>query len=260
MIDSVGATLPPSGLTALIVLGVALGVVVLGGLVWRGLKHSSLGMILSELSRQIKSGERDAEDNRPRSAGGMDRLLGPRIARDFPTINLDEMKGRARRVLAETLKALSENRHVSAMKDCDIMFIDKLNRDIERNIQNGTHLSYRGVTIHDTVILDYQKRRGLCRITFRLPFGADCIKQTDCGESVSDTETRPTQMRATLTMIYIQDLSKCDSVYQTAFGPTCPHCGAPLESLGTAHCEYCGASLDPIHVRVWKFNDYRLDG
>ena len=40
----------------------------------------------------------------------------------------------------------------------------------------------------------------------------------------------------------------------TAWGLTCPNCGAAIESLGAKKCAYCGTPVREINVRVWAFH------
>lgn len=221
------------------------------------LRRSALGALLRALQTQIQSGERDLQLQEPKSLRGMDSLLGPRIAKDFPTLNLDRMKSAANSILRQTLASLNQGK-LQKLDLADIMYKDQLSAEIESNARAGIDVTFEEITLHKTVISDYQKRDGLCRIRFQIAYEANYTEEQD-GKLIAGSAEVPTQLRATLSLIYIQDLSKCDSKYQTAFTANCPNCGAPLEELGASKCVYCGSPLDPVHLRVWRFNDYTLE-
>ena len=223
----------------------------------RLLRDSVIGTLLRALSVQIQSGERELQLQEPKSLRGMDSLLAPRIAKDFPTLNLDRRKSAANATLRRTLESLTVAK-VLPLELADIMYREQLRSEIQNNAAEGIDVTYRDVKIHKTVISDYQKRDGLCRIRFQMAFQAKYEERRD-DEVIAGDAAGVTQRRATLSLIYIQDLSKCDSKYQTAFTANCPNCGAPLEELGSANCVYCGSPLDPVHLRVWRFNDYDIE-
>ena len=94
--------------------------------------------------------------------------------------------------------------------------------------------------IYKTVVSSYNKRSGLCMITAQTsasyqPEGAPLRHQ-----AVFETE-----------ISYVQD---ADRIQGKAQGYSCPHCGAPVKTLGEKKCPYCGSAIEPVNSRVWKIS------
>lgn len=253
--DALGTTALVIVLVVLVLTGVA-GVVFWA--IWKRFRGSAVGEVLVELNRQIRSGERQLESSRPKSLGGADSIYAPMIAKDFPSLNIDEMKGVARRVLLETLDALSAE-DAKPIAETDRMYIDELENEIDNNRNQGIAIAYENPVVHNTVITDYQRKDGFVRVTFRSGFRADYTKRDAEGKLIGGNADEASELRAMTSMIYIQDLTKLEGKYHTAYSANCPNCGAPLEELGSVKCRYCGSPLDPVHIKVWKFNDYAIE-
>ena len=52
-------------------------------------------------------------------------------------------------------------------------------------------------------------------------------------------------------LMYVQDAEKL-APGATAYVVVCPQCGAPITSLGSKHCAYCGSAIEPVNSRVWS--------
>ena len=39
----------------------------------------------------------------------------------------------------------------------------------------------------------------------------------------------------------------------------CPHCGAPVKTLGQKQCEYCTSGLEDINLKSWFISSYKED-
>lgn len=253
-VGSATATVP-----IIVIVAAAIGLLAVGIRSLRARISGSLfGMMYAELHRYLKSDQYRRDQRRPKSLGGMDRIIGPRIARDFPTLNLDEMKSAAKKTLRATLESLTEGQ-VLPMEMTDALYREKLASDIEKNDHRGFDVRYENIGMHGAVISDYKKGDGLCRIEFHVAYEADYTETDDRGKLIAGDDRHMTQMRASMSLLYIQDLSKITSKHPSAFAANCPNCGAPLDTFGSSACAYCGSPIDPIHLRVWRFNDYVLN-
>lgn len=264
------STAPSLGLSALgfhaILIGV--GIVLIGGFIGfiiHKLHNAGVFMLLSALAGGIKSGEIDMRNDertdldtaRQRSLNGMDKILAPLIAKDFPSFNLDEMKTLANTVLTETLDCL-ETRRPRDLQYCDIQYLGKMRSQIEDLNGSGSTVRYDNIDLHKTVVSEYKKTPGLCRITFQTAFRADFFRADATGRILEGSKGKSTEFRATMVMIYILDVSKCDSAYQTVLTANCPNCGAPIGDPSRGTCEYCGSPIDLVNARTWRFNTYDI--
>lgn len=238
-------------------LGLPVGVGILVLILRHVFRSSELGLVISELARQMRSGDLKRATMEKKSLHGMDNIYGPRIAKNFPGLNLDQMKGLSQNLLKQTLTALSGG-EPGPLKEADRMYREELEREIAANAETDRRVSYRDVRIDRVVVSDYRVEAGLHRITFQLSFTAIYAVYDGSGALIDGDEDEAYGRRASLSMIYIQDLKRLEGKYQSAFAAVCPHCGAPLEGLGAQHCLYCGSPVEPVHLRVWKFNDYNI--
>ncbi len=244
---------------ALVIIGV---IVIVLGVVARAMilrfRQSTLATLWGALRQAINSGELDRWIDEPRSVSGLDSILAPRIARDFPSLNLDEMKNIAQRLLRATLKSL-ENRKIEELENASETYKTKLKQLLHDKETLGIDISYGNIVIHRVVISDYQKRAGQCRISFQLPFRARYKEIDSKGKLLAGTDEHDSQLRFTMTMVYVQDIHQLPSGEQTAVTTNCPNCGAPLTELGSTSCQYCGSPTEPINIRVWQFDDFIQD-
>jgi len=234
-----------------------LSVIVIRSLIDR-FRQSTLGALIAALRRVIRSGEIDRWIDEPRSVSGLDSILIPRIARDFPTLNIDEMKNVAKRLLRATLESL-ESGKIKDLVNASETYRSKLRQMISDREEREIETTYENVIVHRVVISDYKKSAGSCRISFQIPFRAAYKEINREGAVIAGTDEHDSQLRCTMTMVYVQDIDQLPSGEQTAVTTNCPNCGAPLTELGSSSCRYCGSPVEPIHIRVWQFDDFLQD-
>lgn len=106
-------------------------------------------------------------------------------------------------------------------------------------------LSVTGFKIHQTVLRDYKKKAGTCYVVFQS--AAEYRK-----------EQKKIQSRFETTLAYVQDAEKTGHV--SSYSINCPNCGAPVSSLGSKHCEYCGSEVVGVSMHIWTLNGVREIG
>lgn len=179
----------------------------------------------------------------PKSLSSMDSIYLEQIIRDFPGMNINELKRCSEKILIDVFKAI-EKGNSSTIKEGKIKsFVDK---KISEN--NGKKIKYRNFKIHKTVVSKYENRNGVATIYFGLSF--EYILD-DGNSSVR------TQDRAKIEYIYIIDVDKVDS-NKKSLGINCPNCGAPIKSLGNKTCGYCQSGIIDLIKKSWVCNDLRL--
>ena len=188
----------------------------------------------------------------PKSVSSMTRLMEPQIMRDFPEFSWEEFKHKSENMLTSAFLAISANdpdRLVDASEDIK----KQVTNTIEENRLNGIGETYSQIQIHQTEIANYTKQNGKCVITIQSAVGYLHYKMQD-GKVIAGDEKRKTQTKYNIELVYIQDadVAKIDN----AVGTTCPQCGAPIKVLGAKFCEYCGAGVTPLNIRVWSLHKF----
>lgn len=192
----------------------------------------------------------------PKSVSAMTSLCLPRIKKDFPDFNYDEMKERAENVLVSYLRGISE-RNPSLLKDG--------NSELQQQLENYVAMlkgkcqieRYDKIRIHDTAITEYKKSAGRCSIIFQSAM--ECFHYvTDENDRVKEgSKDYKYQTKFNISMIYIQDRNIVENELDHALGLNCPNCGAPITSLGHKHCAYCGTPVQELNIHVWSFSDVK---
>lgn len=246
------------GGVALLVLVLVLVAVRSIRLMLRRISQSVPAMLMNELKKDIESGDYARRMQEPVSLSGMDRIYGPQIKADFPELNLDELKTRAERLARTTLLAIH-------MEDPSLLSesAELYSAQVRHHIDNLQSLSqkerYEEITIHRSVISDYRKDAGTCRIRFQIAVGARYRKLAEDGRILAGQDG-VTQFKAELEALYVQDRDQLRSQSIEALAFNCPNCGAPVPALGEKTCDYCGAAIEPLNIRVWTFSGFTFSG
>lgn len=190
----------------------------------------------------------------PKSVSGMTNLLLPKIVKDFPDFEYDEMKERAENVLTQYLCAITE-KNPGAPIDAATELKQQLESHIQMLSAKGLWEHFDQIKIHRTEINQYRRTAGRCIITFQSAL--ECFHYiTDSSSSVKEgSKEYKYQTKYNTDLIYIQDRNLVENELDDAFGVNCPNCGAPLTSLGAKFCEYCGTPVIEINIHAWSFSN-----
>lgn len=188
----------------------------------------------------------------PKSVSGMTRIFRPQIERDFPEFSLEQFSNKVENLLVAALAAVTEE---DAGMLIDIS--EELRRQVENQIAGNRrekiHEVYTQVKVHQTEVANYQKKNGVCVITFQSAVEHYHYKERD-GKLIWGEKERKQQTKYNTELLYIQDERLAEG--GNAIGTTCPNCGAPIKQLGMMHCEYCGLAVTPVNLKVWKLHRY----
>lgn len=195
----------------------------------------------------------------PRSLNAMTKLLLPSITRDFPEFNYNQAKSRAEVLVKAYLNSL-ESGDLKELKAEQISssIPEKAEAIINDLASTGKRVFYDDIVIHKTEISDYQRKDGMCIVTFQssVAFLNYYLDESDNVVGGRRDLKRQTVFESDYT--YIQDPEKIRaSGNYESISLSCPHCGAPVKNLGAKFCEYCGSGVKEINVFSWNFTDIR---
>lgn len=243
------------GTGAYVGLGVFAAVLVIAGagvlFVRKKLKDFSRNVFGTDSIAEGINRQADIAANTPRSVSGMTRLMEPQIMRDFPEFVWEEFKHKAENMLTSALLAIAAENEDRLQESSEDVHMQVRNR-IADNQAAGVREVYNNIKIHQTEISNYRKEGGKCVITIQSAL--ECYHYKVKGERVLEgSKERKEQTKYNMELMYIQD---ADAAAGNAVGTTCPHCGAPIKSLGHMVCEYCGLAVTPINIKVWTLHKY----
>lgn len=205
----------------------------------------------------IREGFRQVEQeyaSTPKSVSAMTSLYLPKIKRDFPEFQYDEMKVRAENVLTSYLLAV-DGMNVGALREGNKELRDKLEMRIQMLRGAGNREKFGSIKIHRTEISDYRKQNGRCIITFQTSLQYYHTLKDENGKLLSGKEEMLTQAKYNTDLIYIQDREVLKDERDLSLGINCPNCGAPVSGLGSKTCEYCGTPIIELNIYAWTFSN-----
>lgn len=190
----------------------------------------------------------------PKSVSAMTSLYLPKIKRDFPEFQYDEMKVRAENALTSYLMAI-DRLNVGLLKENGQELKDKLEMRIDMLKASGRREYFQNIKLHRTEISNYRKQNGRCIITFQSSVQYNYRFETEDGIPVEGSSGGLKQSRYNTDVIYIQDRELVKEERDLSLGINCPNCGAPVSGLGSKVCEYCGTPIVELNIYAWTFSN-----
>lgn len=231
-------------------------VLVIGGVSYVSgkVRHFSRALFGTEDVLEGLRREKQELSNTPRSLRSMEPVYLPRIQSDFPTLNIDELKKKAERVLLSSLQALAAQDITLLSEEASPDIREKIMTEIAQLKEQGLTQHYRQVKLYRTVIHDYRLADGLARLRLHTALESFSWLEKEGSVLSGDKEFR-SQLVFETVYLYVQDVKKVKD--RTALALSCPSCGAPVRSLGRKVCDYCGNAVKEINLRVWRLTDYK---
>lgn len=182
--------------------------------------------------------------NEPKSVAGMDKLILPKLSKDFPNLNISEMKKMAENSILLCLKSI-ENKKMEKFEHTSERITNWINSRID-DLGVDESINYDSIKFHRTVLNQYLKSDGVCSVVFQTSVEYLYRKNDNDYEKIQD--------RFNTEFIYIYDDLKL-SKNQHGIALNCPNCGAPIKKLGVRVCEYCGTGVIDLVKKTWILND-----
>lgn len=187
--------------------------------------------------------EKIMDEELPKSLSNMDSIYLDKIKKDFPELNINELKSEAEKVILECFNSFEKK---------DIKYLKVKNKKIQEYVINKiddikeNNLSYKNIKIHKTVISKYEKSSSISTIYFQTAL------QYDYKEN--NNNYRLKQDRITTEYIYVINEDKLAKNIK-AIGLNCPNCGAPIKTLNNKVCTYCGSGVLDIVKKSFTINN-----
>ena len=218
------------------------------------LRSSAAATLLDAVRQDVASGDFARRLQQPKSLSGMDAVYGPQVARDFPELNLDELKKRAERLAYTTLEAISSE-NFDILSERSELYNARLTSYLAGLQSVGDREQFSDIEIQRIVLADYQKKAGTCRLGFELAIAAVYSRIGPDGRVVAGSQGAM-PFKGTIDALYIQDPSLVGKPELMALAYNCPNCGAPVDTIGSRQCRYCASPIEPLNIRVWTFSDF----
>lgn len=187
---------------------------------------------------EIIQSARLEDEEVPKSLSSMDSIYLEQIKKDFPDLNINELKRMAEKVVLDVFSSI-ESGDYQEIKNSTIKSL------IKKKIHENKNAKYDQFQFHKTVISKYEKKKGIATIYF----GSSFEYFYEC-----NGERKKIQDRARIEFIYVFDTRNVSDSKRN-FGLNCPNCGSPLVTLGDHKCSYCGTVVVDIVKKVWNCND-----
>lgn len=196
----------------------------------------------TDLNKVIEESEWEAE-NTPKSVYGMESVYKDRILKDFPEVNLNQIKSMVEKSVLDTFQAI-ENNDVSDFKYNSTKAIAFVKSRIED--YKNKEVKFDQIHFHKTVLSRYENKNGIATMNFQTSLEYYFTTNKNRRKKVQD--------RYKVDFVYIIDSNQV-SDNEKVLGLNCPNCGAPITDIGVKTCKYCGSGALEIVNRVWSFNN-----
>lgn len=191
----------------------------------------------------------------PKSVSSATSLYLPKVVKDFPEFDYDEMKARAENVLVSYLRSV-DAQDSSLLTEGLNELRDELEMRIQMLRQENRQEHFRNIRVHRTEMNTYRKLKGRCSVVFQSAVEyTHYIKRN--GAIEKGREDIKEQSKYNVEVIYIQDRDTVEDLEDAGKALNCPNCGAPLTDLGAKFCKYCDSPIMEFNIRTWNFSDVK---
>lgn len=175
------------------------------------------------------------DEELPKSLSSMDSIYLTNIMKDFPDLNINELKSKAEKIILDSYNSV-EAKDSNGLKGKIKSFTDDMINDYK-----NSKVSFDKFKFHNTVVSKYSNNNGIATISLGSSFEYYLVV---------DGKSKKVQDRIRTEFIYVYDIDKVPNDLKV-FGIHCPNCGSPIKSLGDKSCSYCGSVVKEVFGRVF---------
>lgn len=243
-------------IAVIIILTLTLVLVGVGYYVYRKIRNkirsfSRMAFGTNSLQAGLEKAQREFAST-PKSVSGATGIYLPKIQKDFPQFNYEEMKEKAETVLLSYLHGIHSLNSGLLMEGTEELK-EQLRLYIEMLCGREEREYFDNIKVHRTEIMKYVKTSGRCSIVFQSAVEYIHYAEKD-GRVIRGRKELKEQSRYNIEMIYIQDRNLVKHAGDMALGLNCPNCGAPISALGAKVCAYCDSPVIEFNIRSWNFS------
>lgn len=198
----------------------------------------------TDLKKALEISEIRNEET-PKSLGSMDSLYLSNLRKDFPDINLNELKRLTESFILEIFDSI-ENKDITRLSNKNEKIIAFVNAKIED--LKDKKVEFSNLKIHNTVLNKYENSNGIANIYLATSF--EYYKRVENGEK------RKIQNRIKSEFIYIIDPNSVKESIRS-LGLNCPNCGAPIKTIHHKSCVYCKSGIVDLVKKSFVLNDIK---
>lgn len=197
-----------------------------------------------DLKEAIEKSEIEAE-NTPKSLSSMETLAMSSIKRDFPDLNINEIKSMAENTITNYLRAI-DKKDIEDLKN----YNDNIKNMVLAKIEDlgDNKIKYDDIKFHKTVVNRYEKSKSIASL-----FMASAVEYY---RKENDGIKKKIQDRFIVEILYVIDPTEVD-LDKKLLGLNCPNCGAPITTLGEKYCRYCNTGIKDLVKRSWVVNNIK---
>ena len=195
---------------------------------------------------------RIADSEMHKTVYSMENVYLDQIRRDFPNLNIDELKASAEANITNVLNAI-ETKNVDLLKNKNEKIFNYVVSKIED--LKGEKFVCDNIVFHKTVLSKYEKHNETATMQFQTSLEYFTREKGKIG--------RKKQTRYKSEFIHVIDAKLYGEHRIRVLGLNCPNCGAPIKDIDSKGCEYCSGSLIvpssgvEFVKRIWFLNNMK---
>ncbi len=181
--------------------------------------------------KQAIENSRVADSEMHKTVYGNESLYMDKIRKDFPDLNINELKSSAESNIRNILHAI-ETKNKDDLKNKNDRIYAFAENKIEDLKDNKVRID--NIKFHKTVLNKYMKNNNVATMNFQTSMEYFYKKNNEIGRKI--------QVRFDTEFIHVIDTSAYGPKIRT-LGINCPNCGAPVKDIDNPHCEYCTSGI-----------------
>ena len=197
----------------------------------------------SNISKFYEEYHQDTVDT-PKSISSMEPVSIKDINKDFPNLNINELKSNAEKAILNVLMSIENKntKYISGYHPKILAYVNSKISDL-----GNKKISYENIKFHRTAVNKYINKNKIYTIVFVTTF-----------EYVIKEKKNEYKIQSRIKTEYTYNKDRTNKeLYK--LGLNCPNCGATITDEKHHKCEYCGATALDIELSPWQLNNIRED-
>ena len=205
----------------------------------------------SSLKEAIEKSE-ITDSETPKTVYSMENVYLDQIKKDFPALNINELKSSAEMNIRNVLHAI-ETKDMNALRNKNDRIYAYAQSKIE-DLKDDKFIC-DNINFHKTVLSRYEKKNEIATMEFQTSL--------EYFTRVKGKIGRKKQTRFKTQFIHVIDSKLYSENKIKVLGLNCHNCGAPIKDIDKRNCEYCNSKLIVSESgvefvkRIWFLNNLK---